>query len=93
MNVPIRGNGSGVHTHGDCKYGELIWIWSRSHFQAQPRAVVARAPPEILDPSDFGANAKSMGQLCVFICFSSYTLSLKIFSKILPDSSEELITL
>ena len=26
------------------------------------RAVVARAPPEILDPSDFGANAKAMGK-------------------------------
>ena len=56
-------------------------------------AVVARAPPEILDPSDFGANTMSMGKWCVFIGFSSYTLSLKIFSKILPNSCVELIVL
>ena len=62
-------------------------------FERSARAVVLRAPPEILDPSDFGANAKSMGKWCVFICFSSYTLSLKIFSKILPNSCVEMIVL
>ena len=31
------------------------------------RAVVARPPPEILDPSDFGANAKAMGKWCICI--------------------------
>ena len=34
-------------------------------FQRSARAVVARAPPEILVPSDFGANTKSVGKLCV----------------------------
>ena len=62
-------------------------------FERSVRAVVARAPPEILDPIDFGANAKSMGRWCVFICFSSYILSLKIFSRILPNSCVELIVL
>ena len=57
------------------------------------RAVVARAPPEILDPSDFGASAKAMGKRCIFIYFSSHTLTVKIFSKILPDSCVELIGL
>ena len=60
-------------------------------FERSARAVVARAPKEILDPSDFRANTKSMGKWCVFICFSSYTLSLGIFSKILPNSCVELI--
>ena len=50
------------------------------------RAVVASAPPEILDPSDFAANTKCMGKWCVLICFSSHILSLKLFSKILPGS-------
>ena len=31
-------------------------------FERSARAVVARTPPEILDPSDFGANTKSMGK-------------------------------
>ena len=33
-------------------------------FEGSARAVVVRprAPPENLDPSDFGANAKSMGK-------------------------------
>ena len=48
-------------------------------FERSARAVVARAPPAILDPRDFGANTKPMGKLCVFIYFSSDTLSLKIF--------------
>ena len=62
-------------------------------FERSARAVVARAPPEILDPSDFGANAKAMGKWCIFISFSSRTLTLNIFSKILPDSCAELIGL
>ena len=62
-------------------------------FERSVRAVVARAPPEILDPIDFGANTKSMAKWCVFIRFSSYTLSLKIFSKILPDSCVEFFVL
>ena len=41
-------------------------------FERSARVVVASAPPEILDPSDFGANTKSMGKLCVFICFYSH---------------------
>ena len=41
------------------------------------RAVVARAPPEILDPRDSEANAKAMRKWCVFISFSSHTLPLK----------------
>ena len=57
------------------------------------RAVVVRAPPEILDPSDFGASAKAMGKWCIFNSFSSHTLTVKIFSKILPDSCVELIGL
>ena len=57
------------------------------------RAVVARAPPEILDPSDFGANAKAMVKWCIFISFSCHTLTRNIFSKILPDSCVELIGL
>ena len=60
-------------------------------FERSARAVVA--PPEILDPSDFGANTKSRAKWCVFICFSSHTLSIKIFSKILLDSCVELIVL
>ena len=59
-------------------------------FERSARAVVAGAPSEILDPNDFGANTKSMGEWCIFICFSSHTLSLKIFSKILLDSCVEL---
>ena len=62
-------------------------------FERSARAVVARAPPEIMDPNDFGANAMSMGKWCVFICFPSYTLALMIFSKILPNSYVELIVL
>ena len=62
-------------------------------FERSARAVVARAPPEILDPNDFGANTKSMGKWCVFICFSSHIQPLKIFSKILHDSCVELIGL
>ena len=62
-------------------------------FERNARAIVARAPPEILDPSDFGANTKSMGKWCVFICISYYTLSLKIFSNILPNSCVELVVL
>ena len=53
------------------------------------RAVVAVAPAEIVDLSDFGANAKSMGKWCVFV--SLLTPNLKIFSNILPDSCVELI--
>ena len=57
------------------------------------RAVVARAPPEILDPSDFGANTNAMGKWCIFVSFSSHIFTLKIFSKILADSCVELIGL
>ena len=45
-------------------------------FERSTRADMVRAPPEILDPSDFGANTKSMGKWCVFSCFSSHALSL-----------------
>ena len=57
------------------------------------RAAVAKAPPEIMDPSDSGANAKTMGKWCIFISFPSHTVTLKVFSKILPDSCVELIGL
>ena len=69
-----------VNTVSSSGFGHVV-IFKRS-----ARPVVARAPPEILDPSDFGANTKYMGKWYVFICFSSHTLSLKIFSKILLDS-------
>ena len=48
-------------------------------------AVVAREPPEILDPSDFGANIMSMGKWCVLFdsLLTSLILPLEIFSKIL----------
>ena len=76
-----------INTVSSSGFGHVI-IFERS-----ARAVVARAPPEILDPSDFGSDTKSMGKWCVFIGFSSYTLSLKISSKILPNSCVELIVL
>ena len=63
-------------------------------FERSARAVVTRALPEILDPSNFGANTKSIiGKWCVFICFSSHALSLNSFSKILPDLCVKLIVL
>ena len=62
-------------------------------FERSARAVVARSPPEILDPSDFGANTKYMGKFGIFIRFFFHTLSRKTFSKILPDSCVELIVL
>ena len=49
-------------------------------FERSARAVVARAPPEILDPSDFGSNTKSMGKWCVFM-FSLLTSNLLRFSQ------------
>ena len=72
----------------------FIWTWqSRDPIMRSARAVVARAPPEILDPSDFGANTKAMGKWCIFISYSSHIFTLKIFSKILADSCVELIGL
>ena len=50
-------------------------------FERSARAVVARAPPEILDPSDFGDNTKSMGKWCVFVCYSSHTKFLEFFQR------------
>ena len=56
------------------------------------RAVVARAPPEIMDQSDFGANIKAMRKWCIYLFLFS-RLTLKIFSKMLPFSCLELIGL
>ena len=36
-------------------------------FERSARAVVAREPPEIVDPSDSGTITKYMGKWCVFI--------------------------
>ena len=76
-----------INTVSPSGFGHVV-IFGRS-----ARAVVARAPPEILDPSDFGANTKCMGKWCIFILFSSHTLSHKIFSEMLPDSCVEMIAL
>ena len=59
------------------------------------RAVVARAPLEILNPSDFGANPKAMGKWCILF-LSLHTPQLLIFSQrcyLIDDSCVELIGL
>ena len=46
-------------------------------FERNARGIVARVPPEILDPSDFGASTKSMGEKVHFYLF--------LFSVFTPD--------
>ena len=62
--------------YGDYKYGDLIWIWSRGHFRTQRTCrVVARAPPEILDP------IQSLWENGAFLFVSLLTPSLLRFSQ------------
>ena len=59
----------GGYHHGDCKYGDLVWIWSRGHFRTQRTCSCGEGTAKNSGSKRFWSQCKVYGRMVRFYVF------------------------